>query len=301
MKKTVLILGASGRFGHNSAEAFEKAGWSVRRFDRKSQDLTQAAWGTQLIVNAWNPLYPDWSKDVPRLTQQVINVARKTGATVLIPGNVYNFGADAPPPWGEESRQMARNPLGRIRIDMEQAYKDSGVRTIILRAGDFIDTQPSGNWFDLALIKKLDKGIFTYPGNPDIPHAWAYLPDLARVAVGLAEQGDQLPTFANVHFPGYTLTGHEMRQALERVTGSSLKMRRFSYLPFHLARPFWPLGAKLLEMRYLWSTPHWLTGEHLHEILPEFRDTPLEIALASAIKPHSVEGEIDPDKAMAAG
>ena len=301
MKKTVLILGASGRFGQNSAEAFENAGWSVRRFDRKTQDLTQATWGTQLIVNAWNPLYPDWAKDVPRLTQQVIEVARKTGATVLIPGNVYNFGADAPPPWGEESRQMAKNPLGRIRIDMERAYRDSGVRTIILRAGDFIDTQPSGNWFDLALIKKLDKGIFTYPGNPDIPHAWAYLPDLARVAVGLSEQGDRLPTFANVHFPGYTLIGHEMQQALERVTGRSLKMRRFSYLPLHLARPFWPLAAKLLEMRYLWSTPHWLTGERLHEILPSFRDTPVEIALASAIPPHSVEGQIDPDKAMATG
>ena len=33
MKKTVLILGASGRFGHNSAEAFEKAGWSVEDLD----------------------------------------------------------------------------------------------------------------------------------------------------------------------------------------------------------------------------------------------------------------------------
>ncbi|MCF6316055.1 MAG: hypothetical protein L3J30_07185 [Marinosulfonomonas sp.] len=48
--------------------------------------------------------------------------------------------------------------MGRIRTEMEAAYRDSGVRTIILRAGDFIDTQASGNWFDKVMTPKLDKG-----------------------------------------------------------------------------------------------------------------------------------------------
>ncbi|MFD2853738.1 hypothetical protein ACFSZS_01465 [Seohaeicola zhoushanensis] len=45
MSKTVLILGASGRFGRAAADAFAQAGWTVRNYDRASGDLARAAWG----------------------------------------------------------------------------------------------------------------------------------------------------------------------------------------------------------------------------------------------------------------
>ena len=35
MPQTVLILGASGRFGRNAADAFAAANWQVRTFNRK--------------------------------------------------------------------------------------------------------------------------------------------------------------------------------------------------------------------------------------------------------------------------
>ncbi len=81
---------------------------------------------------------------VPVLHAQVIAAARQSGATVIVPGNVYVFGADTPGPWGQTTPHGAQNPLGRIRIDMEAAYRGAGVRTIILRGGDFIDTEASG-------------------------------------------------------------------------------------------------------------------------------------------------------------
>ena len=52
MNRTVLILGASGRFGRNAAQAFNSAGWAVRRYDRAQGDLVRAAWGADVIVNA---------------------------------------------------------------------------------------------------------------------------------------------------------------------------------------------------------------------------------------------------------
>ncbi len=36
MTGTVLILGATGRFGRNTGDAFRAAGWTVRAFDRKT-------------------------------------------------------------------------------------------------------------------------------------------------------------------------------------------------------------------------------------------------------------------------
>ena len=285
MTRTALILGASGRFGRHCAAEFDHAGWTVRRFDRARDDLNMAARGADVIVSAWNPPYPDWRRLVPELHGRVIAAARASGATVILPGNVYVFGAETPPPWSETSPHRAQNPLGRIRIEMEAAYRDSGVRTILLRAGDFIDTEASGNWFDKILIKSLDKGRVTYPGDPDSPHAWAFLPDAVRAAVDLAERRDTLPVFADIPFPGYTLTGREMAAALGRIAGRPVRLTRMSRLPLQLARPFWPMAGCLLEMSYLWDTPHWLDGTLFDRLLPGFQPTPLDAALAQAVGP----------------
>lgn len=285
MNRTVLVLGASGRFGRHACEAFDAAGWAVRRFDRARDDLDQAARGAGVIVNAWNPPYPDWARLVPGLNARVIAAARKADATMILPGNVYVFGADTPGPWSEVTPHRATNPLGRIRIAMEAACRDSGVRTIVLRAGDYLDTAASGNWFDRVMAKDLHKGRFTYPGNPGIDHAWAFLPDVARAAVALAECGDRLPVFADIPFAGYTISGAGMAKMLKRATGRPLHLRRMSWLPLHLARPVWPMARCLVEMRYLWDTPHRLDGARLRALLPEFGVTPPETALAAAAAP----------------
>lgn len=279
MSKTVLILGASGRFGRHADKAFRAAGWSVRRFDRNTDSLRNSARGVALIVNAWNPAYPDWAKHVPLLHGQVQQAARESGATVLIPGNVYVFGQNTPAPWSETSNHNAHNPLGRVRIEMERSYRQAGVRTIILRAGDFIDTEPSGNWFDKVMISKLHKGVFTYPGNPDIPHAWAFLPDLARAAVALAEKSTELPDFADIPFGGYTLSGRAVGAALP----VSARLSKMAWWPLHLARPVWPLAGHLLEMRYLWDTPHSLDNTEFRTRFPDFAHTPVQEALRQAV------------------
>ena len=283
MQQSVLILGANGRFGRNASLAFQEAGWSVRTFNRKADGLEQAAQRVDVIVNAWNPPYTDWVRLVPGLHRQVIDVAAQAGATVIVPGNVYVFGAETPGPWYGGSPHRAQNPLGRIRIEMEEAYRSSSARTIILRAGDFIDTCASGNWFDQIMIKGLSKGRLTYPGNPDIPHAWAYLPDLARTAVMLAEMRHELPRFCDVPFPGYTLTGTEIAQSLSRVTEQEVAIAKMEWWPIQLVRPFWRMAPHLLEMRYLWDLPHQLDGTFLSELIEDVPHTDLDQALRSAI------------------
>ncbi len=283
MSKNVLILGGSGRFGRNATKSFLDAGWNVRQFNRETDDLTKAAIGIDVIVNAMNPSYEKWRTEVPKQTAQVIAAAKASGATVIIPGNVYVFGADAPARLTSNTTHAAKNPLGRVRIEMEAAYRASGVQVIVLRAGDFIDTLPSGNWFDRVLTAKLSKGIFTYMARADAPHAWAYLPDVTRAAVDLAEQRTHLNQFEDVPFSGYTLTAEELETALEDVTGRNLRRKVFSYLPLILLAPFWKMGRHLVEMRYLWSKPHFLDDARLKELLPDFKPTPLREALKTAL------------------
>ncbi|MFT5354530.1 MAG: nucleoside-diphosphate-sugar epimerase [Polyangiales bacterium] len=283
--KTVLVLGASGKSGGHAARAFESAGWVVRRFDRQKDDLEEVATGADVIFNGLNPPnYEGWETAIPDITRRVIAAAESSGATVIVPGNVYVFSKDGGA-WNEETPHRPETRKGAIRAEMEVAYRDAaerGVQTILLRAGDFFGDTASENWLDLMVLKDLAAGRFTYPGRMDAKHSWAYLPDFARAAVELAERRGSLAAFEDVAFSGFTLTGAELQALVEGTTGP-LRLKSVPWFAMRVASPFWRLGRELLEMRYLWDVEHWLDGAKFRTQLPEFGRTPVDDAFASII------------------
>ena len=284
MTQTILILGGTGRFGRHATTAFEAAGWQVRQFNRKTDDLDTAMTGADVVLNAWNPGgYQHWNAQMVPLHEQVARAAAKAGAQVIIPGNVYVYGPDAPSPWAPDTPHLAQNPLGRLRIEAEAAYPKAGAKLIILRCGDFIDGQDSGNWFESQIAKPVARGYIRYPGDPTAPHAWAYLPDAARAAVALAEIRDRLAAVEDVPFEGYTLSGHQLAEAIARVVGHPVAVKSMPWAMFRLLKPFMPMLSGLFEMRYLWSLPHQLDGGRLAELVPQFEPTPVEEALRDAL------------------
>lgn len=277
MAKTVLILGASGKIGKHSAEAFAKAGWQVRKFNRNTDDLMQCAKGADVIVNGFNPAgYKGWSTIVPKYTADVIRAAKASGATVIVPGNVYNFG-DTPGEWGPTTPQIAKTRKGRLRIEMEESYQraaQDGVQTIVLRAGDFLDPNREGTLMNLVTLSKIDKSVVTTLGPTDVEHAYCYLPDWARAAVALAEKRTELGAFEDIPLPGANFTIDELCEEISTATGRKITTTKFPWWLMRLASPFWTLAYELLEMRYLNEIPHRLSGARLAEVLPEFRPTP---------------------------
>ncbi len=284
MTQTVLILGASGRFGRHSAQAFTEAGWDVRRFDRAHDDLETAIAGADVVVSAWNPPgYHLWAEDLLAQHAAVARAAARTGATVILPGNVYVYGPQAPSPWRADTPHLATNPLGLFRKRVEAAYRDSGATTVVLRCGDFIDTEGTGNWFETYISPGVPKGFIRYPGDPDAPHAWAFLPDAARAAVALAEIRETLTGFNDVPFEGYTLSGREMARAIAGIAGREIRVKPFQWGMLRLVKPFVPMLAGIFEMRYLWSLPQRLDGTRLAELAPDFVATPLDEALKQSL------------------
>lgn len=282
--QTVLVLGASGRVGGHAVRAFAAAGWVVRRFDRARDSLPEAAQGADVIVvGAHPPTYDLWQDQLIPIHADAIAAAEETGATLIVPGNLYSFGPGAPAPWGGDSPQTATNPLAVLRQKVERMYRASSARTIFLYLGDFIDDAPSGNWFDRFITPAVGKGRIAWPGDPDVPHAWSFLPDVARIMVGLAERRQELLPFQPVAVPGLTLSGRDMGAALERVTGQAIRVGAFPWWQLQLLRPVMPILRGVFEMRYLWSLPHWLEGDTLARLLPEFRPTPVEEALTAAL------------------
>jgi len=280
--KTVLIMGASGNFGSHAATAFEAAGWQVRRYQRGT-DIAQAAAGVQVVVNALNPPnYKNWAENVPQIAALGLKAARASGATLVVPGNVYNFGT-APAPWGPDTPQNPQTRKGKLRVQMEQALKAAtDVRVIVLRCGDFINPTAPGAVFDIVLAKSIAKGKLTALGDVAAAHSWAYLPDVARALVGLVEIRAELPRFADIPFAGHTLSVNDIAGHYGRILGRPVKVAAFPWWVMRLLSPVWRLANELLEMRYLASHPHWMSDAALNMYLPEFEPTPVEEMLRAA-------------------
>lgn len=307
MPSTVLILGAAGRVGRVLVSAFADAGWNVRAQARKTLPaalvnhphvqavrcdatdvaaLTAAAQGARTIVNALNPLYTEWERLALPLADAALAVAKTSGALLMQPGNVYNFGRELPPLLTPATPERGDVPKARIRIDMEArmaAAASDGVDSVVIRAGDFFGGPGTGTWFDMALTPKLTKGRITYPGNPRIAHAWAYLPDLAQTFVRVAEKRAQLRGHHRLHFAGHTLSGEDLKWALEAQTGRTLRLGKLPWPIIRIAAPFMPMWRELLVMRYLWERPHALDDSALRALIGPVPHTPLPQALRAAL------------------
>ena len=312
MTKTVLVLGVRGRFGMAAARAFAAAGWRVIGQMRPAAEpptapdiewrgvelqdaeaLLAAAAGASVVVHALSPsAYTNgvWQAESAPMLDAAIGLCRKLGATLMLPGNVYNFGHTMPALLREDTPQQADTVKGRIRTAMELQLSASDVQAVVIRAGDFFGAG-RGSWFDLALTKQLAKGRFTYPGWGEVTTAWAYLPDLARTFVAVAERRDTLAPFEVLHFAGHALSAQRWLDALTPLAraqgwvapGAPHKRAGMPWTILRLASPFVPAWAALLEMRYLWQTPHSLTNARLTALIGPEPHTPLPLAVAAAL------------------
>jgi nucleoside-diphosphate-sugar epimerase len=308
--RSVIVLGANGRLGRAAVEAFAAAGWRVLAQSRRAppkplpagakhtglalQDLprlaAQAA-GAQVVVHALNPVYTRWAREALPLARQGMDLAQRLDATFMLPGNVYNFGSGMPPLLEPGTPQRADTAKGRIRVQMEAEMRQraaQGLRSVVLRAGDFFGGG-QGAWLDKVVLAALARRKLVYPGPLDVPHAWAYLPDLARAFVALASRTD-LPLFTTLHFPGHTLTGTQLLAALERAAATLGLVPaagwRHGSLPWPLLRAggrLVPMWRELAEMEYLWRVPHALDGNALQACVGALPVTALDSALRDAL------------------
>jgi nucleoside-diphosphate-sugar epimerase len=195
-----------------------------------------------------------------------------------VPGNVYPYGVE-PGPWNADTPHRPVSRKGRIRAEMEARYRgaeDQGQRTILLRGGDFLLPEAPQMVMNRVILGEVAKGKVTTLGDPDARHAYAYLPDMARAAVGLVALGDALPTYADIPFGGHAFTISDLAARISRLSGRPMRIKRFPLWIFTLASPVWELARELREMLYLYDHPHSLDPAPLRQLLPDWQDTPLD-------------------------
>lgn len=300
---TVLILGAAGRIGRSLALAFVRAGWRTLAVSRRPlplelngaealqldarqvDELVAAAAGASVVINALNAPYHRWDEQALPLARAAQTVAQRLGALLMLPGNVYNFGRELPAVLTPDTPEVGNTSKARLRIAMEAEMAAApGLDSVVIRAGDFFGGAGTGSWFDLAVTSQLGRGRVIYPGNPDLAHAWAYLPDLAQAFVAVAARREQLQGHRRLHFAGHTMTGHLLADALSEAAQRPLKLGRLPWGLMRLAAPLVPSWRAIVEMRYLWERPHRLDGRALKALVGPLPATPLDDALAHSLQ-----------------
>jgi nucleoside-diphosphate-sugar epimerase len=306
-KETALVIGMNGGFGGATARALEARGLAIRALARRPpqtgagniewirgdamnpSEVLAAARGAQVIVHAANPAgYKNWPGLAIPMLENTIATAQRTGATIVFPGNVYNYGPDDGPLFSEDSPQNPLTRKGAIRVEMEGmllAASRDGLRTIIVRAGDFFG--PGGgtasSWFARGLVKPgkpVTKVI--YPGAPEVGHAWAYLPDLAETVARLVMRRAEFAPFETFNFGGHSLArGGEMAEAICDVAGiPRARIGAFPWWAIGTLSPFVEMFREMREMRYLWQRDVRLDNRKLVAVLGGEPHT----ALADAVR-----------------
>lgn len=226
------------------------------------------------------------------MLRNTIDAAERTGALIVLPGTLYNYGPDAFPLVREDAPQMPVTKKGAIRVQMEnelEAYSQRGGRVLILRAGDFFGPRAGNNWFSQGLIKpgKLP-GVISNPGSHETGHQWAYLPDVAETIAALLERREELEPFARFHMQGHwDADGSEMVSAIQRTAaryGGVAKIQSFPWWFAYLAAPFNATLRELLEMRYLWRQSVRLDNTKLVKFLGAEPHTPLDVAVHTTLQ-----------------
>jgi nucleoside-diphosphate-sugar epimerase len=308
MKKTALVLGATGGVGGAVMRRLLTSGWTVKALTRRADvdfpegceammgdamdpaSVASAAEGASVIVHAVNPPgYRDWDRLVLPMLDNTIRAASAGGARIVLPGTVYNYGPDAFPNIAEDASQMPKTRKGVIRVEMEQRLRKAAEQgqcsALIVRAGDFFGPGAANNWFGQGLVTPGARPkVIRNPGVRGVGHQWAYVPDVAETMVRLLERAD-MPAFASFQMDGHwDHDGRQMVQAIARVLGDPVvPIRPLPWWLLRLAALVATTPREMMEMRYLWRQPVRIASDRLVATLGDEPRTPLLEAVRATL------------------
>jgi nucleoside-diphosphate-sugar epimerase len=253
-------------------------------------DVRRAAEDVDLIVHAVNPPgYRGWARLVLPMMANTIAAAEAVGARIVLPGTVYNFDPLTQKEVVEDSPQPGLSDKGAIRANLEGALESAasrGVRSLIVRAGDFFGPRVKQSWFAQAMVRpgKPVKRIVT-PGREGAGHSWAYLPDLAEATAQLVDAEETLATFERVHFHGHwDHDGRQMTAAIARAAGHPrMGVWRFPWWATTLAAPFSETMREMREIRPYWENTLRISGGRLAALIGPEPHTPLDEAVRNTL------------------
>lgn len=155
--------------------------------------LTEVATGAAALYNCANPShYGNWEQVWPPLWSSMLRTAEATGAVLVSASSLYGYGR-VDRPMTEELADTATEKNGKIRAGMWAEAKllhDQGrIRVVEVRASDYVGANVGANGHLTRNVPTAleGKGVWVM-GDPDQPHSWTDVLDVARALVTVADR-----------------------------------------------------------------------------------------------------------------
>jgi nucleoside-diphosphate-sugar epimerase len=298
-----VVFGA-GQVGHALATHLGRMGLPVRSVSRhRPQTLadgvdwrvadvtdreaaTDAAKGASVIYQCLNASYTQWPKLFPPLQRGVLTAAERTGALLVSLENVYGYGPTGGKPMTEDLPLLATTAKGQTRAAMTRELLDAAeagrVRIAIGRASDFFGPGVTESTLGKQVFAKaVSAKRADFIGNPDLPHTYSYVPD---IAAGLATLGTDARAAGQVwHLPGTeTGTTRAILQLVANEVGHPVGIRTVPKLLVRALGLVSPMMRGLAEMSYEFDEPFILDTTKFRTTFGSVA-TPLATAVAETV------------------
>ena len=310
MSQTHVVFGAAGSLGAAIVRRLAALGMPtravVRSLDRARQILPQQATieievgdalnaesvhalchDVKTIYHCVNVPYQHWPEIMPKVTDNVLAVAKEAKASMVFPGNVYGYGRFQHIPATEDHPLAATSKKGKLRNTIEgkvmNAHKAGDVSVVIPRFPDYygpnVVNRLMAPIFENAIAGKKAQWI----GNLNVLHDLIYIEDAAAAAVLLAMNED---AHGQVwHIPGAgPLTGRQFIEMAFKAAGNNPDIGVLSGGFLRFASLVNSDAREMMELLYEFEEPLVLDGTKFARAFPSFSYTPHEEAIRQTVE-----------------
>lgn len=247
--------------------------------------LSRIADDAAVLYNAVNPPYHRWPQEWPPIHRSLLAAAERSGAVYVMMDNLYAYGPVAGP-LHEDLPLAATGAKGRVRATMATevlaAAQAGRVRATIARASDFTGPWVRSSHLGERVVPKVLAGQkVRVLGDPDVPHTWTYVPDVARTLAVLGT--DERAWGRAWHVPSAPpVSQREYIMALADAAGTRVEVSTIPWSAVRALGLFVPLMRELLETRYQFDEPFVMDSSAAHETF-DLQPTPIVEQAAATV------------------
>lgn len=185
---------------------------------RDGEGLARLSDGASVIFMCAMASYTSWPTDFPPIMEGVVAATEGIKARLVVLGNIYGYGQNAPSPLVETAPLAPTSIKGRVRTAMWEQALNAGVPALEVRASDYLG-DGAGSLFTLAALPPLLAGKpVTVPGDLDVIHPWSFTRDVARTLVAAAHYaGDWGRAF---HVPSQHVSVRDLANCFAKLAGA---------------------------------------------------------------------------------
>ena len=235
-----------------------------------------------VVFHAIGIPYPEWADKHPVILSNILKVVKNKNVKLAMVDNIYAYGRSHGQKVTEETKKNPHTKKGKIRLELENMAKQSGVPLLIAHFPDFYGPHAPNTVLDYTLQGMIQNKKARYIGDQSVAREFIYTPDGAKAIVELAVRNRFEGEDWNIPGAG-TITGTEIISIIRKLTGCEKKVSTVSKNMIRFLGVFSPLMKEYTEMFYLNEEPVVLSGEKYEREIGPVPKTPYKEGLEKTI------------------